>query len=43
VDNHNSYTVKKLFDIRVSSRMSLTKLSQGGNNLIIPALGEFGK
>jgi hypothetical protein len=33
------YTVKK----RSPTGMSLTKLSQAGNNFIIPGQGEFGK
>jgi hypothetical protein len=35
------YTVKKII-FPVPSGMSLTKLSQGWNNLIIPSQGEFG-
>ncbi len=35
--NYVYYTVKKV------SGLSLTKLSMGGSNLIIPAHGEFGK
>jgi hypothetical protein len=37
----NTYTVKRLFPSPV--RMSLTKLSLAGNNLIIPGQGEFAK
>jgi hypothetical protein len=37
------YTGKKRFEIFLSpAGMSLTKLSLAGNNLIIPAQGEFG-
>jgi hypothetical protein len=34
---------KRLATIPSQARMSFTKLSLGGNNLIIPAQGEFGK
>jgi hypothetical protein len=39
-----AYTVKKRFAIFPSpAGMSITKLSLAGNNLIIPAQGEFGQ
>jgi hypothetical protein len=36
------YTVKRLIIFTSPAAMSLTKLSLGRNNLIIPSLGEFG-
>jgi hypothetical protein len=40
---HSMYTVKKVNDFSLPSRMSLTKLSLAENNLIIPGQGKFGK
>jgi len=37
------YTVKKISRFPSSDGKSLTRLSLGKNNLIIPAQGEFGK
>jgi hypothetical protein len=36
------YTVKKIIVFPSPAGMSLTKFSLSGNNLIIPAQGEFG-